>query len=55
MCVNLGFDNLYEVSSELTEQLRGREIEGCEEMYRKVEECYNKVMAVLQEMADQKE
>ena len=47
VCVNLGFDNLYEVSSELTE--------GCQEMYHKVEECYNKVIAALQEMADQTE
>ena len=55
VCVNLGFDNLYEVSSELTEQLCGREIEGFQEMYDKVEECYNKVIAALQEMADQSE
>ena len=31
VCQNLGFDNLYEVSFDITEKLRGRDTDGCEE------------------------
>ena len=30
VCLNLGFDRLYEVSAELTEKLRGRDTSGTE-------------------------
>lgn len=40
ICANLGLDNLYKVSSDLTEQLRGRILDGYEEKYQKVEEQY---------------
>ena len=34
ICLNLGFDKLYEVSAALTEQLRGYEITGSEQYDR---------------------
>lgn len=40
VCLNLGFDNLYKVSEEITEQLRGRDTTGTEEMFKAVEEQY---------------
>ena len=47
ICLNLGFDKLYEVSAELTEQLRGREIAGSEAQYEKVAEQYELLTAAL--------
>ena len=47
ICLNLGFDKLYEVSAALTEQLRGREIAGSEAMYQKVVEQYDRLTAAL--------
>ena len=41
VCQNLGFDNLYKASFDITEKLRGRDTEGCEELLAKVEEQYN--------------
>ncbi len=41
VCLNLGFDNLYEVSSAITEVLRAGELAGTDEMIKKVEEQYN--------------
>ena len=38
VCLNLGFDELYEVSAEITEKLRGKETAGSEDMFQKVEE-----------------
>lgn len=40
VCLNLGFDNLYKVSEKITEQLRGRDTAGTEEMFKAVEEQY---------------
>ena len=40
VCLNLGFDNLFTVSSELTELLRGGEMNGSEELFSKVKEQY---------------
>ena len=40
VCLNLGFNNLYTVSSELTEKLRKGELEGSDELFAKVEEQY---------------
>ena len=37
VCLNLGFDRLYEVSAELTEKLRGRDTSGTEELFNMVE------------------
>lgn len=47
ICLNLGFDKLYEVSAALTEQLRGREIAGSEAMYQQVVEQYDRLIAAL--------
>ena len=40
VCLNLGFNNLYTVSSELTEKLRKGELDGSDELFAKVEEQY---------------
>lgn len=40
VCLNLGLKNLYTVSSDLTEKLRGRELDGYEELFEKVKEQY---------------
>lgn len=48
ICLNLGFDKLYEVSAALTEQLRGREIAGSEAMYQQVVEQYDRLIAAIQ-------
>ena len=47
ICLNLGFDKLYEVSAALTEQLRGREIAGSEAIYQQVVEQYDRLTAAL--------
>ena len=47
ICLNLGFDQLYEVSAALTEQLRGREIAGSEAMYQQVVEQYDRLTAAI--------
>ena len=41
VCVNLGFDKLYEVSSALTEKLRAKELDGTDVMFEKVKEQYD--------------
>ena len=46
ICLNLGFDKLYEVSA-VTEQLRGREIAGSEAIYQQVVEQYDRLTAAL--------
>ena len=38
VCLNLGFDELFEVSAELTEKLRERKTAGSEELFQKVSE-----------------
>lgn len=40
VCLNLGLKNLYTVSSDLTEKLRGRELDGADELFEKVKEQY---------------
>lgn len=52
VCQNLGFDNLYKPSFDITEQLRGRSTEGCEELLAKVEEQYKKTTDAIQMMDD---
>ena len=48
VCLNLGFDELYEVSAELTEKLRGRETVGSEELFQNVSQKYQKTVAAIQ-------
>lgn len=47
ICLNLGFDKLYEVSAALTEQLRGYKIAGSEAMYQQVVEQYDRLIAAI--------
>lgn len=47
ICLNLGFDGLYKASYELTEKLRGRVIEGSDELFSEVEKQYNKTIDAL--------
>ena len=49
VCANLGFTSLFQVSSALTEQLRGKEeIRDCEELYNAVTEQYERTIAALE-------
>lgn len=50
VCLNLGFDNLFTVSSDLTEKLRGGEFDGAEELFEKVEKQYEITMAAIGQM-----
>ena len=50
VCLNLGFDNLFKVSSDLTENLRGGEFNGSEELFSKVAEQYAVTVAAIGEM-----
>ena len=52
VCQNLGFDNLYEPSFDITEKLRGRDTEGCEELLARVEEQYNNTVDAIHMMED---
>ena len=52
VCQNLGFDNLYEVSFDITEKLRGRDTDGCEELFAKVTEQYEKPTDAIRMMED---
>ncbi len=51
VCANLGFKELLQASSELTEKLRGREFEGSEPLFEVVEERYNKVIEAVTQLA----
>ena len=52
ICLNLGFDNLYNPSEELTELLRGREIvPGSQEKFAEVEAQYNRTVTAIQGLA----
>lgn len=51
ICLNLGFDNLFQVSSELTEKLRGRDTSDSEELFKAVEEQYQIVVKAIEKMA----
>lgn len=48
VCLNLGFDNLFTVSSELTERLRAGELDGTEELFEKVKEQYEITVKAIQ-------
>lgn len=51
VCLNLGFDNLYPSSKELTELLRGGSMEGYEELLAEVEKEYNRTCEALRKVA----
>lgn len=50
VCLNLGFDNLFTVSSDLTEKLRAKELDGADELFEKVKEQYEITVNALKEM-----
>ena len=50
VCLNLGLKNLYTVSSELTEKLRGRELDGSAELFNKVKEQYDITIDALKKV-----
>lgn len=52
VCLNLGFQKLYEVSSDLTEALRDRELTGYEEKYAKVQKQYQITVDAIREWKD---
>ena len=49
ICLNLGFDNLYKPSSELTELLRAGTLDGSEELMKQVEDQYTVTINALHE------
>lgn len=51
ICLNLGFDNLFKVSSDITEKLRGGSLEGCEALFEAVEKEYEKTVNAIRSMA----
>lgn len=52
VCLNLGFDNLYKVSNEITEQLRGKDVSGTEEMFKAVEEQYQITIDAIRSVSE---
>ena len=53
VCANLGFKKLQEVSSELTEKLRGRELEGSEPLYEAVKIQYARVIGAITQLTEE--
>lgn len=52
ICLNLGFDNLFAPSQELTEKLRGATtIEGTDELFAAVEKEYDRTCEALRKIA----
>ena len=51
VCLNLGFTELYKVSAELTEVLRGRETAGSDELYAQVKDQYTTLTDAIRELA----
>lgn len=49
VCLNLGFQKLYEVSAELTEALRDRELKGYEEQFAAVQKQYQITVEAIRE------
>ena len=52
ICLNLGFDRLYKVSSELTEKLRGREFDGYETAYGEVQQEYKNTIDAIRKIEE---
>lgn len=53
VCANLGFKKLQEVSSELTEKLRGRELEESEPLYEAVKIQYDRVIGAITQLTEE--
>lgn len=52
VCVNLGFDKLYESSSVLTELLRAGRTDGADELFAQIEASYGKTVEALTAFKD---
>ena len=52
ICLNLGFDRLYKVSAELTEKLRGRDLNGYEAVYGKVQDEYKNTIDAIRKLEE---
>ena len=50
LCLNLGFDNLFTVCSDLTEKLRAKELDGADELFAKVKEQYEITVAAVKNL-----
>lgn len=50
VCVNLGFSGLFELSSALTEKLRGGELSGYEPYFEKLAAAYEKTVSAIQQL-----
>ena len=51
VCLNLGFDNLYPSSKDLTELLRAGNMDGYEDLFAEVEKEYNRTCEALRKVA----
>lgn len=51
VCLNLGFDNLYPSSKDLTELLRAGIMDGYEDLFAEVEKEYNRTCEALRKVA----
>ena len=51
VCLNLGFDNLYPSSKDLTELLRDGSMDGYEDLFAEVEKEYNRTCEALRKVA----
>ena len=54
VCLNLGFDNLYPSSKDLTELLRAGSMDGYEDLFAEVEKEYNRICEALRKVAREK-
>lgn len=50
VCLNLGFDRLYEISAAMTEDLRGRDINGGDRLFPELTKCYEQLTVVIREL-----
>ncbi len=50
ICMNLGFDPLYEVSAKLTEVLRGGKTDGSEELFAEVKKQYDELTDMIRQI-----
>lgn len=48
--LNLGFDNLYEPTYELTEKLRTKSFDGTEELFNKIKKLYETIIGLIPEI-----
>ena len=52
ICLNLGFDRLYKVSAELTEKLRGSDLNGYEAVYGNVQDEYKNTIDAIRKLEE---